>query len=61
MCSGIELEVLIITHFKPLTDEVKFLGGGGGEEGGRLGPKYARMCVSKNDGHESFFNFKGVN
>ena len=28
--------------------------------GARLGPKYARMCVSKSEGHGSFFNFKGV-
>ena len=31
-------------------------GGGGGE----LGSKYAYMCVSKSEGHGSFFSFKGV-
>ena len=27
---------------------------------GRLGSNYARMCVSKSEGHGSFFSFKGV-
>ena len=33
-------------------------GGGGG--GGRLGSKFARMCVSKSEGHGFFSGFKGV-
>ena len=33
------------------------LAGGGG---GRLSSNYARMCVSKSEGHGSFFGFKGV-
>ena len=28
--------------------------------GGRLGSKFARMCVSKSEGHGSFLGFKGV-
>ena len=28
--------------------------------GGRLGSNYARMCVSKNEGHGPFFGFKEV-
>ena len=28
--------------------------------GGQLGSNYARMYVSKSDGHGSFFIFKGV-
>ena len=31
-------------------------GGAGG--GGGLGPNYARMCVSKSEGHGSLFCFK---
>ena len=31
---------------------------GGG--GGRLGSKFARMCVSKSEGHGFFLGFKGV-
>ena len=27
--------------------------------GGRLGFNYSRMCVSKSEGHGSFFSFKG--
>ena len=34
------------------------VGPGGG--GGRLGSKFAWMCVSKSEGHGSFFRFKGV-
>ena len=33
-----------------------FLGGGGGG----LGSKYAWMCVSKSEGHGSFFSFREV-
>ena len=28
--------------------------------GGGLGSKFARMCVSKSEGHRSIFGFKGV-
>ena len=28
--------------------------------GGLLGSNFARMCVSKSEGHGSFFGFKGV-
>ena len=28
--------------------------------GGRLGCNYARICVSKSEGHGSFWGFKGV-
>ena len=31
-----------------------------GRGGGRLGSSYARMCVSKSEGHGSFFSFNGV-
>ena len=35
-------------------------GGGGSGGGGGLGSNCALMCVSKSEGHGSFFSFKGV-
>ena len=46
-----------ISHMCTEKLHMLFTPGGGG---GRLGSNYARMCVSKSEGHGSFFGFKGV-
>ena len=44
----------------PATCNLIVTKGGVPEGGGRLGSNYARMCVSKSEGHGFFFSFKSV-